>query len=146
MKRILQAVLYGLGVVVIVVALTHIALGQSWIPGTLPVNATLDSEHRFYATIFLFVGIVILWAARDPVTRRDPIRFLALAFFMGGLARIVSISAFGLPHPLIIGLLVAELVLPPVIVWMAGRVPLIAADRCADRVERSSMATDQRQP
>jgi hypothetical protein len=38
------------------------------IPGAIPVNATMDSEDRFYATLFLGFGAAVMWCSRDLQT------------------------------------------------------------------------------
>ncbi len=114
------------GLTVIAIALAHIALGPRAIPGAVPVNATLDSEDRFYATIFLGYGLAMLWAVRAIDRRANIIRFLAALLFAGGLARIVSIVQAGLPHPLFQFLTGVELLLPPLVWWLLRQ---IARDR-----------------
>lgn len=53
MRRALQVFLALFGSVAIAIALLHIVFGPSAIPGSVPVNATMDSEDRFYATFFV---------------------------------------------------------------------------------------------
>jgi len=50
------------------------------------------------------------------------VKLLALVFFAGGLARVVSMVLAGLPHPFFIAMTVLELVLPLVLLWLASRV------------------------
>src|SRR5260370_35571187 len=59
MRRALQGILIVGGIAAVLIALSHIALGPASIPGSVPVNPTMDSEDRFYATLFL-AAIVIL--------------------------------------------------------------------------------------
>ncbi len=82
----------------ILISLLHIFMGPSCIPGSVRVNATMDSEDRFYATIFLAYGALVLSCARDLQQKTRPIQLLATVFFMGGLARIISAVFVGLPH------------------------------------------------
>lgn len=56
-RRILRWFLTLFGMVCAGIALAHIFVGPSAIPGSIPVNATMDSEDRFYATLFLGFGI-----------------------------------------------------------------------------------------
>lgn len=119
----LRILLLLLAVVVMTVSLAHILLGPAVVvPGGAPVNATTDSEDRFYATFFLAYGAAVFWAARDIPARVREIRLLMLIFFAGGIARIISIIAMGWPHPLFVGLGAAELILPPIIIWLASRI------------------------
>lgn len=84
MRRTLTAILFIGGVSAIGIALLHIALGPASIPGSVPVNATMDSEDRFYATLFLGFGIALIWTTRDLERRANLARALAAIFFAGG--------------------------------------------------------------
>jgi hypothetical protein len=53
------------GLVCTGIALAHLAIGPHSIPGSIPVNATMDSEDRFYATLFLGFGLAVVWTSRD---------------------------------------------------------------------------------
>ena len=57
MKKSLQVFLGLFGITAIFIASLHIVLGPSAIPGSIPVNATMDSEDRFYATLFAAYGV-----------------------------------------------------------------------------------------
>jgi hypothetical protein len=50
MRRALQVLLALFGATDIFIATLHVVLGPKCIPGSIPVNATMDSEDRFYAT------------------------------------------------------------------------------------------------
>ncbi|MEI4506764.1 DUF4345 domain-containing protein [Sphingopyxis sp. CCNWLW253] len=117
------------GTVCVVIALAHIALGPAAIPGSVPVNATMDSEDRFYATLFLGYGAAMIWSSRALVQRRDVFGALLLIFFLGGIARIVSALAVGLPNTLFIVLGSVELLLPPILWALLKRAAPQAAIR-----------------
>ena len=131
MDKILRVTVAASGVFIVIVSLTHIALGQSWIPNTIPVTASLDSEHRFYASIFLMYGVALLWCARDLSTRRQLFHFLLLTLFIGGLARVVSVFAAGCPHPLFLLRGVIELVVPPLLWYFSDAQSRQRADQCS---------------
>lgn len=122
MHKLLQLILCAFGATVVAIGLLHIVMGPACIPGSVPVNATMDSEDRFYGSMFMSYGAALLWAARDPRARVGLIKFLAAAFFVSGLARIVSMLAVGLPHPLFVFLTAVELLLPLLLAWLASRV------------------------
>ncbi len=117
------------GAICMVIALAHIALGPAAIPGSVPVNATMDSEDRFYATLFLGYGAAMIWSSRALVPRRDVFGALLLIFFLGGIARIISALAVGLPNTLFIVLGSAELLLPPILWALLKRAAHQAAIR-----------------
>jgi hypothetical protein len=122
MRKTLQVLLAGFGVTVIVISLLHIVLGPASIPGSVPVNATMDSEDRFYATLFMAYGAALLWCVKGVEYKSLSVKLLALVFFIGGLARIVSMLVVGLPNPFFIVMTLFELALPFVIVFLNARV------------------------
>jgi len=122
MRRSLQVFLALFGVSAILIASLHIVLGSSAIPGSIPVNSTMDSEDRFYATLFAAYGVALLWSVRDIEHKSKVVYFLAATFFMGGLARIVSMLAVGPPNAFFRAMTVLELVIPPFMAFMQARV------------------------
>jgi hypothetical protein len=52
MRLALKAILIVGGIAAVLIGVAHIALGSASIPGSLPVNVTMDSEDGFYAAIF----------------------------------------------------------------------------------------------
>ena len=100
------------GGVCMAIAIGHIAVGPQVIPGGVPVNATMDSEDRFYATLFFGFGAALVWAAQDLAVRRSFFLVLLAVFFLGGVSRIVSMLQVGFPHPLFVFLTGVELTLP----------------------------------
>lgn len=99
------------------IALAHIFVGGAAVPGSIPGNATMDSEDRFYATLFLGFGIGHIWASRDLAARKTVVLALQATFFAGGLARIVSLALVGPPIPLFLFLGALELLIPPLVWW-----------------------------
>jgi hypothetical protein len=122
MKKSLQVFLGLFGITAIFIASLHLVLGPSAIPGSVPVNATMDSEDRFYATLFAAYGVALLWCIKDIERRSMIVYFLALTFFVGGLARLVSIAAVGLPNTFFIAMTVLELLIPFFMAFMQSRV------------------------
>jgi hypothetical protein len=122
MKKFLQIYLGAFGITAIFIALLHIILGPSAIPGAIPVNATMDSEDRFYATLFAAYGVALLWCIKDIEQKSMVVYFLATTFFVGGLARLVSIAAVGLPNTFFITMTVLELLIPFLICFLQWRI------------------------
>jgi hypothetical protein len=122
MRKTLQVFIFLFGVTDIFIALLHIVLGPAAIPGSVPVNATMDSEDRFYATLFLAYGVALLWCIKDIERKSAVVYFLMATFFVGGLARLVSMVAVGLPNDFFIAMTAIELTLPLVLAAMQYRV------------------------
>lgn len=122
MKRSFQVFLGLFGGTAILIAALHVALGPAAIPGSIPVNATMDSEDRFYATLFAAYGVVLLWCIADIERKSGCVYFLAATFFVGGLARVVSMLAVGPPNTFFVTMTVLELVIPAFMVFMQSRI------------------------
>ncbi len=118
MKKTFQVFLALFGVTAIVIAALHVAVGPAAIPGSIPVNATMDSEDRFYATLFAAYGVALLWCIKDVERKSAVVYFLAITFFVGGLARLVSMAAVGLPDPFFIAMTALELLIPLFMAFM----------------------------
>jgi len=121
MQSALRGYVALFGAVCMCIALLHIAIGPSSIPGSIPVNATMDSEDRFYASLFLGFGIAHVWAARDLARRASVVLALQATFLVGGLARIVSLFAAGPPIALFVFLGALELLIPLLVWWWLRR-------------------------
>ena len=112
--------------VFLVVAALHLVLGLGadqmlgavLTPETI-AEPSLDSQNRFYGVSFAFYGVALYICATD-LKRFRPILLAALTvFFLAGAARLVSWGLYGAPAPLVIGLLITELVLPPLLyIWL----------------------------
>src|SRR5205085_11966492 len=111
MPKALQILLGLLGATAIFISLLHIALGPVSVPGSIPVKATMDSEDRFYATLFMAYGAALLWCVNGVERKAKVVYFLLLTFFVSGLARIVSMLTIKLPTNFFIAMTVIELLL-----------------------------------
>jgi hypothetical protein len=119
--KVLQGLVTLFGIVCILIALAHIVVGPASIPGGGEVNTTTDSEERFYAAMFLGFGVALIWCSRDLRGRARAFDALILFFFIGGVARVISVFQFGYPHPFFTFLGGLELVLPPLLWWWRKR-------------------------
>ena len=122
MKKSLQVFLGLFGITATFIASLHIVLGPSAIPGSIPVNATMDSEDRFYATLFAAYGVALLWCIKNIERKSMVVYFLALTFLVGGLARLVSMAAVGLPNAFFTVMTMLELLIPFVMAFMQSRI------------------------
>jgi hypothetical protein len=82
----------------------------------------MDSEDRFYATLFAAYGVALLWCIRDIEYKSKCVYFLAATFFGGGMARIVSMLAVGPPNAFFLAMTILELVIPPFMAFMQSHV------------------------
>jgi len=124
MRKAFQVFLGLFGAIDIGIAMLHLAIGPRSIPGSLPGNATMDSEDRFYATLFLAYGVALLWCIKDVEKKGQLVNFLAVTFLVGGLARLISMAAVGLPDPFFIAMTGLELVLPVAMLLVQRRLAL----------------------
>lgn len=98
MVRLFQGWLGIFGVVCIGIGLAHLFFGTATIIGGGPVNATIDSDVRFYAVLFVAYGAAYVWCAMDVPRRCDEVNLLGVIFFVGGLARFIAWAATGAPN------------------------------------------------
>lgn len=122
MKRGFQIFLWTFGGTVMLIALAHVVWGPAAIPGAQAVSATMDSEDRFYAVFFGAYGLLVARSAIRVEHNTALIRALAATFFVGGLARLVSIVAVGLPHPFFLAMTALELVIPVAMMFVQRRI------------------------
>jgi hypothetical protein len=122
MRRFQQVFLALFGATVILISLLHVSLGPSRLLGVGALDPTMDSEDRFYATQFLAYGMVVLWCVREVERKTKIVRFLALALFVGGIARLVSMAAVGPPNAFFLAMTALELGVPVLMILVQGRV------------------------
>ncbi|WP_158085612.1 DUF4345 domain-containing protein [Henriciella aquimarina] len=120
MRTFLKGYAILFGAVCALIAIGHIVMGPSIIPGSIPVNASMDSEDRFYATLFLGYGIAMIWSGLDLERRGQLFGWLLLVFFVAGISRLISWALVGPPIGFFIVLTAIELLSPPVL-WLLYR-------------------------
>ena len=112
------------GVVIVLIGTSHAVLGlgadrmlDPSVPDAAVRHASLDSQNRFYGTAFAVFG-VLLWICATDLDRYGPV-FVALliVFFLGGVARLVSVALRGVPSVMIRVLTGLELAIPPLLLW-----------------------------
>ncbi|WP_083871468.1 DUF4345 domain-containing protein [Nocardia aobensis] len=112
MRRVLQIWLLVFGLACAGIALAHLLFGTASIIGGGPVNATVDSDMRFYAVVFGAYGLAVAWCARDVERRGPAINALGAVFFAGGLARILAWAVSGEPNWFYVLMTPVELLIP----------------------------------
>lgn len=120
------------GAVCIGIALSHLFFGTSTIIGGGPVNATIDSDMRFYALLFVGFGAGFIWAAQDMDARAGVVNVLGALFFLGGLARLLAWAATGEPNWFYVLMIPVELIIP-VVNWFLLRAVATASSVAALR-------------
>jgi Domain of unknown function (DUF4345) len=117
MRSLVRGWLTVFGLVCLGIALAHLFFGSASIIGGGPVNATIDSDMRFYAVLFAAFGAGFVWVARDLERRSSVANVLGLLFFLGGLARLLAWMQTGTPNWFYVAMIPVELVIP-VVNWV----------------------------
>jgi len=127
--RFLQALLGPLGIGAIIIGSMIVFMGvlptlhffestlaqvlnQAEILEPQTISPTIDNEFRFYAVYWLSYGLLTLWVAMHIETQYKLAPYILIVFFMGGLARIISVVSIGQPHQLVTVLMYIELLAP----------------------------------
>jgi hypothetical protein len=90
----------------------------------LPEDATLDSNMRFLAGVWLGLGLGLAswWLVPRIAQETVLFRFLWLMIFLGGIGRLVSMVGVGLPLTPFIGFTALEVLGAPLFVYWQHRV------------------------
>lgn len=113
--------------VFILVGIIHLLLGLqvdvlfgAKIPPEALLDPAVNSQNRFLGVCFSLYGVLLYLCATDLRKYATVFQCVIWVFFAGGLARVLSIVTHGMPPPAILGLMVTELALPPVMaLWFA---------------------------
>jgi hypothetical protein len=121
--RVTQVGLFLIATIALLGGSLQMVLGQ---PDTTP---RLDNVHRFMAGVYFGCGVISAWAGVTVRQQTTLVYLVALAAFLAGVGRLVSMSQVGLPQPHALWLtyLGSELVLPLVMVVAQRRVAPAAA-------------------
>ncbi len=112
MKRVTEVWLGTFGVVCAGIGVAHLLFGTSTVIGGGPVNATIDSDMRFYALLFAAYGVAYVWCALDIAQRGRLANLLGAVFVAGGVARLLAWAATGRPNWFYVLMIPVELVVP----------------------------------
>jgi len=116
MEKTLKYILYAIAIVVAITGFNVLFGGASAIPGaTGATEATVDNELRFFAVFWLAYGVFCAWVARNIEEKYTFIPVIALAFFVGGLGRLLSMLLVGPPASILIPAMILEFIIPIVI-------------------------------
>ena len=98
-------------------------LGVPSVINGLPADAPtmLDNHFRFFAGIWIGVGLGLAYCIMNLETATVLFRGLLLTIFIGGVARIIGFTAYD-PEPRMLIATAIELIFPPALVWMQSRI------------------------
>jgi hypothetical protein len=121
-KRILQLLVALGGFVPVGAGLAGIIMGPAMVPSGHLAAVPLDSHFRYLSGLLLGIGLCF-WSTIPSIERMGArFRLLTLIVLIGGLSRLVSLYAVGVPdHPMLFGLFM-ELVVTPSIAFLQYRV------------------------
>ncbi|WDD91079.1 DUF4345 domain-containing protein [Burkholderia sp. FERM BP-3421] len=84
----------------------------------VPADATLDSNLRFYAGVWLGLGLAAFSVIPSIERQGALFRTLWIMIFIGGIGRLISLAALGAPFPPFIGFTALEILGAPLfIAW-----------------------------
>ena len=112
MKRVTEVWLVVFGLICAGIGVAHLLFGSSSIIGGGSVNATIDSDLRFYALLFSAYGLTFVWCAADIGRCTPVINALGAVFFIGGVARLLSWAVTGRPNWFYVLMIPVELLIP----------------------------------
>jgi len=119
-RRILQMVVALLAAIPVLAGLQGVVSGPAFL-GTLPPwPSDLDSHMRFLSGVLLAIGLAWLSCIPDIEVKTQRFRLIAALTICGGLARLVSVFAAGVPsagHRL--ALVLELLIVPLLVLWQA---------------------------
>ncbi|MFH8621670.1 DUF4345 domain-containing protein [Streptomyces vietnamensis] len=117
--KALRGLALAMGYACVAIGLLHVLLGNASIPGAASAGPTIDSLGRFFGAIFAGYGLAWLWAVRQSPIPAAAVRGLTAVFLLGALGRLLSLAVEGRPHWFQLALAALELVLSPLLFWLA---------------------------
>ena len=93
----------------------------------IPANALLDSNLRFFGSVWLGLGVALYWLIPNIEKQTVLFRLLWGMIFIGGIGRLLSMVFLGLPPLPFIAFTALEIVGAPFFIWWQARVARTAA-------------------
>ena len=121
-RRSLRLTILVLAAIAVTTGTISALFGTDVIAGGDATSKSVESELRFYAVWYLGAGVFLASLAPRIEQRGAALRGVCLVLFLGGIGRVLAIAGSGWPHPLYVGLMALELLLPPVLVLWQARV------------------------
>ncbi|MGN6712018.1 DUF4345 domain-containing protein [Anaerocolumna jejuensis] len=123
-RRIMQLLLGLIGILAIYTAYLGFAYGAvNWYYGFADGQEyskgllMLDSNIRFYSGLWLGVGLVLFWLIPRVERERTVLKSIAIFFFLGGIGRLISMLACGIPSAMYFIYVLLELSFPLLTLW-----------------------------
>lgn len=118
MRRGLSSLLAALGGVALLTGGHDVLRGVPGVKGLAQgaVDASVDSELRFFAAWYAVAGVLMLRAARAPEREGATVRLLSAGWLLAALGRVLSLRAAGRPHALYRSLMGAEFAITGVLI------------------------------
>lgn len=109
------------GIVPVAAGLAGIVLGPGMVPGTDILPVPLDSHFRYLSGLLLGIGLAY-WSTIPAIEfRGGRFRLLTAIVFIGGLSRLWSLLAVGVPdRPMLFGLGMELVVTPLAALWQCA--------------------------
>ncbi len=93
-----------------------------YVAAGIPHDPLLDSKLRFFAGVWLGLGLALLWLVPRIDTQTALFRILWGMIFIGGVGRLLSMVFIGLPPLPFIAFTLLEIVGAPLFVWWQSRI------------------------
>lgn len=115
-RKLLQQSVAVVATVPVAIGLYGVLFGQALTGDAVSISA--ESHFRFLSGLLLGIGLCY-WSTLPRIeTRTGRFRLLTLLVVIGGLGRLIGLALTGLPSLFMIGGLVVELVVAPVLcIW-----------------------------
>lgn len=120
-RRLLQAAVALLALIPVGAGLSGIWLGPAMVR-MADAGVTADGQFRYLSGLLLAIGLCF-WRMVPIIERAGPAaRLLTLVVFIGGIGRLVSLIALGVPSLAMLGGLAMELVVTPLLCFWQMRI------------------------
>jgi hypothetical protein len=127
-KRGLQIATAVLGAIPVVTGIiTMFGLSDPiYASASIPANALLDSNLRFFGGVWLGLGIALYWLIPNIEKQTVLFRVLWGMIFLGGIGRLLSMVFLGLPPLPFVGFTALEIIGAPLFIFWQARLAQMA--------------------
>ena len=131
-KRTLQITMGLMGTIPVVTGLLGL-LGVEeppYVAAGVPPIVVLDTNLRFYAGVWLGLGLAFYWLI--PTIERQTVLFRVLwaMIFIGGIGRLLSMMLLAWPPVAFVAFTALEIVGAPLFIWRQSRVSKLRTEAC----------------